>query len=83
MNYHYPTYPLVRTNSAPQRFPPDDNNKITNLDKAIQDIRYHQPFERLEKRHTFQKLLKEKIKPKEEYLSYDNFALFDAICKRG
>jgi hypothetical protein len=46
------------------------------------EIKYHQPFERLAKRNLFNQTLNKYIKD-DNLLKLDNFALFDAVAKRG
>lgn len=46
------------------------------------ETKYHLPYERLARRRIFQEVLRRYIKD-EQLLKLDNFALFDAVAKRG
>lgn len=69
--------------STPQNRTQSTEYKLTNVQRAAQEVKYHQPFQRLQRRLVFQKTLNQYCIQQSDLLANDNFALFDAVVKRG
>lgn len=80
MSHIYPQY-VYRSNSYHRSYP--EEPKLNKLQRASQEVRFHQPFERLQKRLKFNQTFQEHCIPEGDVLKNDNFALFDAVIKRG